>query len=144
MNTFKINNFFSFFNSSSFPDSLFLNEKFSYFFLFFCYYNITNLVSNNLVMKILQNSYIHNSYISHIFDTWIIERCEICVICSFIGSYFIHQHIYPCVKFVFNTWYSCVKCTKLWMNKFCMIFIINSSHVKFVMNAMPLLWKWSY
>jgi hypothetical protein len=56
-----------------------------------------------------------------------------CDICSFIGSYFIHQQIYSHIKCVFNTWYSCVKCTNLCMNKFHMIFIIKSSHGKFVM-----------
>jgi hypothetical protein len=29
--------------------------------------------------------------------------------------------------------YSCEKCTNLWMNKLCTIFIINLSHAKFVM-----------
>jgi hypothetical protein len=57
-----------------------------------------------------------------------------CDIFSFIGSYFIHQHNYPYAKHVFNAWYSCVKCTNLWMNKLCMIFIINLLHVKFLLN----------
>jgi hypothetical protein len=51
---------------------------------------------------------------------------------SFIGSYFIYQHIYPCVKLIFNAWYSCKNCTNLWMNELHTIFIINSSHAKFV------------
>ncbi len=58
---------------------------------------------------------------------------NLCDIRLFIGSYFICQHIYLCVKHVFNAWYSCVKCTKLWMNEFYTIFIINLSYVKFVM-----------
>jgi hypothetical protein len=52
---------------------------------------------------------------------------------SFIGSYFIHQHIYLYVKHVFNIWYSCVKCTNLWMKFFCTIFIILL-HVKFLVS----------
>ncbi len=58
---------------------------------------------------------------------------NLCDIHSYIGSHFIYQHIYLCVKCVFNTWYSCIKCTNLWMDELCTIFIINSSHVKFVM-----------
>jgi hypothetical protein len=55
-----------------------------------------------------------------------------CDIFSFICSFHPSTN-YLHVKCVFNTWYSCVKCTNLWMNKFHMIFIINSSHGKFVM-----------
>ncbi len=40
-----------------------------------------------------------------------------CDIRSFIGSYFIYQHIYFCVKHVFNTWYSHVNVwTYEWTN----------------------------
>jgi hypothetical protein len=39
------------------------------------------------------------------------------------------------VKRVFNAWCSFEKCTNLWMNELCTIFIINSSHVKFVMRG---------
>jgi hypothetical protein len=61
-----------------------------------------------------------------------IRKCKnSCDIHSFIGSYFIRQNIHPCVKRVFNAWYSCVKCTNLWMNEFHTIFILNSSHGKF-------------
>ncbi len=63
-------------------------------------------------------------------------------ICSFINSYFIRQHIYPCVKCVFNTWYSCVKCTNPWMNKLRMIFIINLLHGKFLINMMLVVFLW--
>jgi len=55
-------------------------------------------------------------------------------ICLFISSYFICQHIYFYVIFVFNAWYSYVKHTNVWTNEFCMIFIINFSHVKFVIH----------
>ncbi len=58
-----------------------------------------------------------------------------CDIHLLIGLYFVHQHIYSCVKHVFNTWYLYVKWMNLWMNTLCTIFIINSSHVKFVMNC---------
>jgi hypothetical protein len=72
--------------------------------------------------------------IQNTFDTWIYRRMKnLGDNHSFIGSYFIHQHIYPCVEHVFNAWYLCVKCTNLWMNEFYTIFIINSLHVKFVM-----------
>jgi len=60
-------------------------------------------------------------------------------ICSFIGLHFICQRIYSCVKHVFNAWYLCVKCTNLWMNELHMTFIINLSHVKFVMCCCCLL-----
>jgi hypothetical protein len=75
------------------------------------------------------------SCVKNIFDTQIYWKMQNpCDIHSFIGSYFIYQHIYPCVKHVFNAWYSHVKYTNLWMNKLCMIFIINSWHVEFVMS----------
>jgi len=48
---------------------------------------------------------------------------------SFIGSYFICQHIYLCVRHVFNAWYLYVKCMNLWMNELLTVFIINSLHV---------------
>jgi hypothetical protein len=74
------------------------------------------------------------SCIENTFDKQIYNmKRNLCDIRSFIGSYFICQHIYPCVKYVFNTWYSCVKCKNLWMDELCTIFIINLSHVKFVM-----------
>jgi hypothetical protein len=57
-----------------------------------------------------------------------------CDIRSFIGLYLICQHVYSCVKHVFNAWYSCAKCMNLWMDEICKIFIINSLYVKFVMN----------
>jgi len=59
-----------------------------------------------------------------------------CDIHSFIGLYFIHQHIYPCVNHVFNTWYSCVKMYEPLNERTSHDFIINSSHAKFVM-AIP-------
>ncbi len=71
-----------------------------------------------------------------------------CDIHPFIGLYFIHWHIYLCVKLVFNAWYLCVKCMNLWMNELCTIFIINSFHAKFVMYAThnaiicEALWHW--
>jgi hypothetical protein len=101
---------------------------------------ITNLTFHDLVMKIMQILFIDNLYISctdivhwkHIWHIFI-RRCKIYVtfIHSFIGLYFICQHIYPCIKCVFNVWYSCVKCMHLWMDEFHTIFIINLSHVKF-------------
>ncbi len=79
-------------------------------------------------------------YIGSSFDTRIYWKIQnLCDIHSFISSYFIYQHIYPCVKCVFNAWYLCVKCINLWMNKLCMIFIINLSHAKFVMQIKK--WK---
>ncbi len=104
--------------------------------------NITNLTSHDLIMEIVQNLFIHNLYISHIyititntFDAKIYKKMRnSCDICSFICSYFICQHFYSCVKCVFNVWYSCVKCINPWINELCTIFIINSSHVKFVIN----------
>jgi hypothetical protein len=71
--------------------------------------------------------------LKHIF----IGRCEIYGICSFIGLYFIHQHIYLCVNRMSNASYLCLKCTNLWINELCTILIINSSHVKFVMKDHP-------
>jgi len=71
---------------------------------------------------------IENTYETRIYQ----KMPNPCDICSFIGLYFIYQHIFFCVKRIFNTWYSCVKWTNLWMNEFCMIFIIISSHAKFV------------
>jgi hypothetical protein len=41
---------------------------------------------------------------------------------------------------VFNTWYLCVKCTNLWMNKFYTIFTINLSYVKFLMQCEKKTW----
>ncbi len=68
-----------------------------------------------------QNSFIHNSYIlciENMFETWIYKKMQnLCDICSFIGLYFIHQHIHPCVKRVFNAWYLYAKCANYkWMN----------------------------
>jgi len=58
---------------------------------------------------------------------------NLCDVHLFIRSYFIHQQIYLYVKHVFNAWHSCINCIDLWMNKLYIIFIINLSHVKFVM-----------
>jgi hypothetical protein len=78
--------------------------------------------------------------IENTFDIQIYWKMRnLCYICSFIGLYFICQHIYLCVKHVFNAWYLCVKCTNLWMNELCTTFIINLSHVKFVMCCCCLL-----
>ncbi len=60
--------------------------------------------------------FIHNSYVLHInimqWKPWISKKMQnTCDICSFVGVYFMHQHIYPCVKHVFNTWYWHVKCS---------------------------------
>ncbi len=64
--------------------------------------------------------------IENTFDTRIYWKMwNLCNIYSFIGLYFIYQHIYPCLKHVFNVCYSCVKCMNLWMNELRMIFIIN-------------------
>ncbi len=57
-----------------------------------------------------------------------------CDIRSFIGLYFIRQHIYPSVKHVFDGWYLCENFMNLWMNELRMIFIINSSYAKFMMS----------
>jgi hypothetical protein len=43
-------------------------------------------------------------------------------------------HIYLYVKYIFNAWYSYVQYMNLWINELHMIFIINSSHAKFVMK----------
>jgi hypothetical protein len=67
--------------------------------------------------------------IENTFNTQIYKKMRNqCDIHSFINSYFICQHIYPCVKRVFNAWYLCVKCMNLWMNDLHTTFIINSSH----------------
>jgi hypothetical protein len=56
--------------------------------------------------------------IENTFDTWIYKKMwNSCDICSFISLYFIHQHIYLCVKCVFNAWYSYIKCTNIWMKE---------------------------
>ncbi len=101
-----------------------------------------NLTSHNLIMKIVQNSFNHKLYVSHINivhwkHIWVMDILDIR---SFIGSYFICQHIYLCVKRVFNAWYLCKKCTNLWMNELHMIFIINSLHAKFVMYVFALIY----
>jgi hypothetical protein len=101
---------------------------------------ITNLASQDLEMESCNISsciicMLHTviSCIENTFDTWIYWKMwNSCDIHSFIGLYFICQHIYLCVKHVFDAWYSCVKCTNSWMNELCTIFIINSSHAKFV------------
>jgi len=75
------------------------------------------------------------SYIGNTFETWIYRKMwNLCDIRSLIGLYFIHQHMYLCVKCVFSSLYLCVKCTNLWINKLRTIFIISSLHVKFVIN----------
>jgi hypothetical protein len=75
------------------------------------------------------------SYIENTFETWIYRKMwNLCDIHSFIGLYFIHQHIYMCVKCVFNALYLCVQCMNLWINELCTIFIINSLYVKFVIS----------
>ncbi len=64
-----------------------------------------------------------------------IKRCKMCVtFIHFISLYFTRKHIYSSVKYIFNAWHSCVQYMNLWMNELHMIFIINSSHVKFVMK----------
>jgi len=93
-------------------------------------------------MKIVQKLFVHNLYISHIdititntFDTQIYKKMGTSYdIHSFIGSYFICEHFYACVKCILNVRYLCVKCMDLQINKLCTIFIINSSHAKFVIN----------
>jgi hypothetical protein len=46
------------------------------------------------------------SYIENTFETWIYKKMRnLWDILSFIGLYFICQHIYLCVKFVFNALY---------------------------------------
>jgi hypothetical protein len=51
---------------------------------------------------------------------------------SFIHRFVLHSptHLSMCWT-CFHAQYSCEKCTNLWMNELQMIFIINSSHVKF-------------
>jgi len=102
---------------------------------------------SNLVVEIMQNSFIHNLYISCIdimlwntFDTQIYKKIwNLCDIHSFIGLYFIYQHIRMYFKHVFNTWNSYVKFMNLWMDKLLMIFIINSLHIKFMMLKLYIL-----
>jgi len=107
--------------------------------------NITNLTFHDLVMGrrkicsfIICTFHTLISCIENIFDTWIYWKMwNLCEIHSFIGSYFIQQYVYSCMKCVFNAWYLFVKYTNLWMDEFCMIFIINSLHdVKFEMNTL--------
>jgi hypothetical protein len=84
------------------------------------------------------------SCIGNTFERWIFWKMQnLCDIHSFISTYFIHQQIYLCVKRVFNSWYSCEKCMKLWMNELCTIFIINWSHAKFVMYAFNKVIHWN-
>jgi hypothetical protein len=98
-----------------------------------------SLTSHDLVLEIVQICTFHTLIlcIENTFDTQIYWKMQnLCDIHLFIFLYFIHQHIYPCVKCVFNASYLCIKCMKLWMNKLCMIFIFNSSYVKFVMQEL--------
>jgi len=75
------------------------------------------------------------SCIENTFTTQIYRKMwNLCGICLFKNLYFICQHIYLFVIFVFNAWHSYVRRINVWMNKFCMIFIINFSHVKFVIH----------
>jgi hypothetical protein len=70
-----------------------------------------------------------------------IKRCEIRV--KFIDLYFIHQHIYSCVKHVFNTWYLCEKCTNLWMNELCIISLLTH-HMLNLWCIKGEIYKWTY
>ncbi len=75
--------------------------------------------SCNIISFIIHVFHILISYIENTFDIWIYWKMQnSCDICSFISWYFICQHIYLCVKCVFNAWYSCVICMNLWMNEF--------------------------
>jgi len=106
-----------------------------------CVYHKPNISwLNNIIDKIhsfiIRKFHTLISCIQNTFNTWIYKKMKIlCDILSFICFYFIRQHIYSCVKCVFNTWYLCVKCTNIWMKFFCMIFIINSLNAKLVMWA---------
>ncbi len=100
--------------------------------------NISQLSDGNRVKIrsfIIRMFYTLISYIENKFETWIYRKMwNLCDIRSFIGLYFIHQHIYMCVKCVFSALYSRVKCMNLWINELHTIFIINSLYVKFVIN----------
>jgi hypothetical protein len=80
----------------------------------------------------MQNSFIHNSYVSSIdcientFDAQIYRKMQ--------NSYDIRSFIRVSNMFSMHD-ILCVKCTNLWMNKLCTIFIINLSHVKFMMQT---------
>jgi hypothetical protein len=109
-------------------------------------HNITNLAFHDLVMESIKicSFIIHTFHtlilcIENTFETQIYWKMQnLCDICSITSSYFIHQHIYLCVKHVFNTWYSCIKCTNLRMNEFQKIFMWW--HAKFVMNTLLKIW----
>jgi hypothetical protein len=105
----------------------------------YTHHNITNLTSQDLKMEscniviIICMFHTMISCIENTFDTWIYWKMwNSCDIHSFTSLYFTHQHIYLCVKCVFDAWYSFVKWTNPWMNELHTIFIINSSHAKFV------------
>jgi hypothetical protein len=114
-----------------------------------CDINITNLAFHDLIMEIMQNLFIYNLYVScidimhwkHIWHTDLLKDAK-SVWHLFIHRFILHficQHIYSCVKRVFNAWCLCVKSMNLWMNELHMIFNVNLSCAKFVM--MTIKWK---
>jgi len=89
--------------------------------------------SNEKISTIIRIFHTLISCIENTFERYICwKMSNLSDIHSFIGSYFIHQHIYLCVKRVFNAWHLCIKCMNVWMNKLHTIFIINFLHFKFV------------
>jgi len=71
---------------------------------------ITNLTSHDLIMEIMQILFIHNLYvhllilcIKNTFDTQIYRKMQNLCDIIHLNSHFIYQHIYSCVKHVFNT-----------------------------------------
>ncbi len=112
--------------------------------------HITNLASHDLVMEIVQNSFIHNLYVSsinivhwkHIWHKFI-GRCKIHVT-LFVHRFVLHPltHLSMC-QMCFQHMIFMRKCMNLWMNELCTIFIINSSHAKFVMYAPSKVIHWN-
>jgi len=103
---------------------------------------IINLASHDLVMKIVQIlfnwnlciSHIKIMYWKHIWNTNLLEDAKF-VWHLFIYRFVLHLSTHlSSVTHVFNARYSCVKCTNLWMNELCMVFVINASHAKFLIN----------
>jgi hypothetical protein len=71
-------------------------------------FNISQLNNGNMQNLFIRNLYILYIDIVHWKHIWHMNFKKIqnsYDICSFISSYFIHQHIYLCVKHIFNTWY---------------------------------------
>ncbi len=98
---------------------------------------ITNLQCNELIMSIMWDRpfirFVHFTHVENAFDTWInVLRNEIWTYEWTHIAWNLHFLINPCVKYVFNAPYQCVKSTNIeWTNSMCSI--IKLWKVKFVM-----------